>query len=189
MTTIALTVLLTILLGIALLMAVNMIDKFWNVIVVRHAPFVPIPQKVVSHIVDALQICDASTVYDLGCGDARVLTACHARYPNASFKGIEVALLPRMLAWFRLKGIRKPHTISIRKGNFFQANISDATHIFVYLFPKVMDDLLLKFQKECKKGTRIVSCDFQFRHKDSVETIDLHRPSHVLGRRIYVYEI
>ncbi|MBI2645189.1 hypothetical protein HYW94_03400 [Candidatus Uhrbacteria bacterium] len=183
------TIFLIILLGISVLMAVCTIDNFWRTVVVQNAPFVPVPKKIIPHIVNALHINQGSMVYDLGCGDARILAACHAQYPAAFYQGIDVAFLPRFLAWIRLQNIQKPHTITIRKGNFFKEDISDATHIFVYLFPKVMDDLLPKFQKECKKGTRIVSCDFQFKHKDPVETIDLRRSEHALGRRLYVYEM
>ncbi len=189
MSLIILTLLLILLLIFSLFMAVCTIDNFWRTLVARQAPFVPIPQKVIPHIIDAIGIHEKSIVYDLGCGDARVLMACYEKYPTASYKGIDIALIPRMLAWFHLKRIQKPHTISVRKGDFFKEDISDATHIFVYLFPNVMNDLLPKFQRECVKGTRIVSCDFQFQDKEPIEIIDLHRPRHALGRKIYVYEV
>lgn len=181
--------LLTFLLGIGIFVAAYTLENFWRTVIAQHAPFVPIPQKVVSPIVDALRIRDGSVVYDLGCGDARVLAESYTRHPRAQYKGLEVATLPLILSWLKLKSIKKPHTISVRRKDFFKENLSDATHIFVYLFPHVMDNLLPKFQKECKPGTRIVSCDFQFKDKVPIETIDLHRSPRVLGKYIYVYEI
>jgi hypothetical protein len=189
MTLIFFTILLIILFGASVFMLVCMVDNFWRTIIIQHAPFVPIPQCVVPHIVHALAIQEGSTVYDLGCGDSRVLAACYRHQPHAVYKGLDTALLPRILSWIRLKRIKKPHTISIRNKNFFHEDISDATHIFIYLFPKVMDDLLPKFQKECKKGTRIVSCDFQFQHKEPIKIIDLQRSKNVLGKYLYMYEI
>jgi len=183
------TALLIILLGITFFVLIYIIENAWRTIIIQDAPFVPIPQQVIPHIVSALAIPKGSTVYDLGCGDARILTACYKQQPQAIYKGLDTAIVPRTLSWIRLKGIQKPHTISIRGKNFFHEDISDATHIFVYLFPKVMNDLLPKFQKECKKGTRIVSCDFQFQHKEPIQIIDLHRSKNVLGRYLYIYEI
>ena len=51
-----------------------------------------------------------------------------------------------------------------------------------------MDDLLAKFDKELKRGTRLVSASFHFTTKREVEVLDLKRGKWELAREIYVYE-
>ena len=51
-----------------------------------------------------------------------------------------------------------------------------------------MDDLLPKFDRELKKGTRLVSLSFQFTNKRPSLEIDLNRNKYKLGRKLYVYD-
>ena len=51
--------------------------------------------------------------------------------------------------------------IKLKRGNFFEADISSASVVFVYLVPKAINKLLPKFKKELKKGTKIISCKYE----------------------------
>lgn len=153
-------------------------------------PFVPIPNSIMKEVNKALDIKDGSVVYDLGCGDARVLIQNSMMSPNARYIGLENSLFPFIVAyaesWFyKLKTKRK---IELYKKDFFKHDVSDATHVFVYLFPEVMDKLLPKFEKELKSGTRLVSVTFKFTNKEPVREIDLLRNKYQLARKMYVYE-
>ena len=153
-------------------------------------PFVRIPNKVLKDIEKALNMKEDSVVYDLGCGDGRVLFYLYKNNPKATFIGIEnsdfPALVARIHAWIHRK-IYKSNII-IYKKDFFDVDISNATHIFTYLYPNVMDDLITKFDKELKRGTRLVSASFHFTSKKEVELIDLKRNKYQLGKLLYVYE-
>ncbi len=159
----------------------------WSLIVTR-APFISMPAAVLPYIVDALELKSGSVVYDLGCGEGRVLIAGWKRFPQASYIGLDKATLPIMLGWWRMRGLPKEAKIKLRKKNFFNQDLRDATHVFTYLFPGLMDRLLPKLKKELKPGTRLVSCDFQFTDMKPVRVIDMGRPVGVLGRTLYVYE-
>ncbi len=152
------------------------------------APFVSIPKEVLPEIVKALQIKEGDTVYDLGCGDGRVLAACHKFEPGAGYIGMERNFFAWLSAKMRFWFLGNPRNISILRGNFFREDLAAATHIFTYLFPKPMDKLLLKFQKELRPGARVVSCDFSLKEKEPVEIIDLRRSKSQLARKLYVYE-
>jgi hypothetical protein len=78
--------------------------------------------------------------------------------------------------------------IEILQKDFFTHDLSDATHIFTYLYPHLMDDLLLKFDKELKTGTRLVSATFKFTVKHPIAEIDLERGKYQLARKLYIYE-
>lgn len=164
---------------------------FWSIGNFKNkVPFVSSSNSVFSDIAKALDIKDDSVVYDIGCGDGRVLLGLSRLNKKARFIGIENNTLPFILAkiesYFNFK--KNKVNIEIINGDFFKKDLSNATHVFTYLYPNVMDDLLSKFDNEFKKGTRLVSLSFQFTNKRPIKEIDLNRGKYKLGRKIYVYE-
>jgi hypothetical protein len=51
-----------------------------------------------------------------------------------------------------------------------------------------MDDLLPKFDRELKPGTRLVSASFKFTQKQPIAEFDLARGTYKLAQTLYVYE-
>ncbi len=153
-------------------------------------PFVGVPSKVLHEIEKALDINDDSVVYDLGCGDGKVLFYLYKKNPKATYIGIENSSFPTILAKTRNWWHKKFNTskIEIIKKDFFEVDLSNATHIFTYLYPSLMDDLLPKLDKELKSGTKLVSASFHFTTKKEIKEIDLKRGRYQLTNKIYVYE-
>lgn len=153
-------------------------------------PFVPVPNSILKDIKNILDVKEGSVVYDLGCGDGKVLFYISKYITKAKYIGIENVTFPLILAhtrsWWRK--INKSTTIEIINQDFFTRDLSDATHVFTYLYPNVMDDLLPKLDRELKKGTRLVSVTFKFTQKQPVKEFDLGRSKYQLARKIYVYE-
>lgn len=174
---------------IGLLFAIIIIGIFWiKSLLMNKAPFIPIPKDVVMEIAKTLALSTNSIVYDLGCGDGRVLEACLQLEPQIKAIGIEKEIVPFCLAKWRLRKFIKNGSCQLFHKNFFNISVTEATHVFTYLFPGLMDDLLPKLQKELKPGTKLVSCDFLFHNKQSNQTIDLKRSERSLGRKLYCYE-
>ncbi|MBD3281756.1 hypothetical protein GF391_03345 [Candidatus Uhrbacteria bacterium] len=159
----------------------------WSLFATR-APFVEIPKEVLDDIVKAMDVGPGDVVYDLGSGDGRVLEACYHRRPEARYIGIDKALVPNVVAKWRLRKIPKGKIELLHK-NFFKYDLSGATCVYVYLFPGLLKSLLPKLQRELKLGARIVSCDFEFEGVEPIEVVDLKRPKGKRGRRLYVYEL
>lgn len=153
-------------------------------------PFVPVPESILKEIHKIFEVKDNSVVYDLGCGDGRVLFYIARLKPKAKYIGIENVAFPlilsRVRAWWYKK--RTGTTIEILNQDFFHKDLFDATHVFTYLYPNVMDDLLPKLEKELKPGTKLVSVTFKFTLKQPVAEYDLKRSKYKLARKIYVYE-
>ncbi len=153
-------------------------------------PFIPVPNIILKDIYKILDVKETSVVYDLGCGEGRVLFYISKFVPKARYIGIENSpfplLLARIRAWWHTKSTGTK--IEIINQDFFEHNLSDATHIFTYLYPSVMDDLLPKFDRELKSGTRLVSVSFKFTAKQPIAEFDLGRSKYKLARKIYVYE-
>lgn len=94
-------------------------------------------------------------VYDLGCGDGRVVVAAAAL--GASATGFEVSLVPYLLA--KLRRLRSPHRaqVTIRYANFWKQDISDARIVFIYLMPGMYDKIMKKILTECAPGTTVIT--------------------------------
>jgi SAM-dependent methyltransferase len=103
-------------------------------------PYVPTDYDFLPRIADALEIQPNDVVYDLGCGDARLLFYCAKRNPHAKFIGIERN--PLLTAYASIKKfILRVDNVEIRRKDFFEADFSDATRMFVFLLPEVMRDI------------------------------------------------
>lgn len=180
---------LNIILFIVLLLII-VLFFFWTVGNIKNkVPFVTAPKSVLESISKELNIKDGDVLYDLGSGDGRILFYIANKNPNAKFIGIENNTFPLILSKIE-KFIRgeKAKNVSFVGKNFFKEDLSKATHIFTYLYPNIMDDLITKFDEELKPGTKLVSLSFQFTSKRPSKEIDLNRSKYKLGRKIYVYE-
>jgi trans-aconitate methyltransferase len=178
-------ILFLVLLGTAILFILWAIGNFKN-----QVPFVTASSKVLKDIEKAFIINDSSVVYVLGCGDGRIMLHLSTAYPKARYIGIENSIFPVILARVGsyLNYKKTGNKVEIVKGDFFKQDLSNATCIFVYLYPTMMDELLPKFEKEFKPGTQLVSLSFQFKDKKPVREIDLGRSKFQLGRKIFVYQ-
>lgn len=128
-----------------------------------------------------------SRFYDLGCGDGRMLRAIAQANPQTACIGIEMRHVPYFLA--RLKQWRAPlPNVTYRFGNFYSMDLSDATHLYTYLYPEVMVKLQPKLQRELAPGTRLVSLDFYFTQKEALQTVPVQAATaRQLGKTFYVY--
>lgn len=138
-----------------------------------HMPFVPTPDSVTRQMLLRAQCKDGDTVYDLGCGDARMLILAKRSCPGIRAIGFEIAVGVWLLALVRRFVTRS--SIEIRFQNFMKQNLSDANVILLYLSPSFMAMLEKKFQAELRPGTRIVSHCFQFPHRkpQSMDIVDV----------------
>ncbi len=149
------------------------------------APFVPIPDEINNQIIEHLHLTNESILYDLGCGDARILKNANDHRPTIHAIGVEKNLFALCLAKFNT---RKNKNTKIIFGDIFKTDVHNATHIFVYLFPEVLNVLIPKLKKECAPGTRIVSCDFVCSGVNPSEIIPLSSTGK-RGKKLVVYTV
>lgn len=95
-------------------------------------------------------------VYELGCGDGAFLSVAAKEF-GAKGVGIEIDPVRYLFSKLRFKINRFDKKVKIIKKNFHDVDISDASVVFVYLVPRVLEKLKPKFRKELKKGTKIIS--------------------------------
>ena len=127
-------------------------------------PYVPSRNKVVKQLIKIANLKNGEKIYDLGCGDGRILIeaekAAHANNAKIKTVGYEAAPIPFLLALIRKHWNRSG--TKIRMKNFFRQNLGDADVIFCYLGPDTAGKLANKIKDECRAGTRIYSHTFSF---------------------------
>lgn len=151
---------------------------------IEDAPFVSIPGGIMEKILETLHLQNEDVLYDLGCGDARVLLEAAKKNPNIKAVGVEIGLWPYLLAKIKTRNYKN---IKILRQNIFDTDLSSTNKIFVYLYPQVLDRLLPKFKKECKTGTRLVSCDFEFKDIEPTNIFEIESNNPNRGKKLLVY--
>jgi hypothetical protein len=102
-------------------------------------------------------------VYDLGCGDGRILFMAITEFNATKAVGYELnkSLYKKTLCEIKQRQLHEQ--IKIINENFFQANISEASVITLYLSSNANNRLAPKLLSEARTGTRIISHDFDIR--------------------------
>lgn len=122
-------------------------------------PYVPTPMPVVDAMLDLARVKKDDTLYDLGCGDGRIVVRAAARF---GCKGVGVDLNPERVTEARANAQQEKVGALTRfeVGDVFEFDFSPATVVTMYLLPSVNLKLRPRLLKELKPGTRIVSHDF-----------------------------
>ena len=124
-------------------------------------PFVPSPPDIVKRMLEMANVGSSDIVYDIGCGDGRVLIAAVKDFGAKKAVGFEVIsdLYNQALQEVKKQGLED--RISIVNDDIFNSRISEATVITIYLLPSTLEKLKPKLAAELNDGTRIVSHDFE----------------------------
>jgi SAM-dependent methyltransferase len=124
------------------------------------APYVPTPVNVVRQMLIIAEVGPSDVLYDLGCGDGRILFTAVEEFDISRAVGFE--LNTRMVESTRLKIEDKGLSgrIKVVEGNFFEENLSEASVVTLYLTTSGNAKLRPKFHNELRYGSRIVSHDF-----------------------------
>ncbi|MBI5754832.1 hypothetical protein HZA41_01270 [Candidatus Peregrinibacteria bacterium] len=120
-------------------------------------PYVPTRRKFVEKLITAAKLTKGQKVYDLGCGDGRILFAAE-KITGCAGEGYEMAPMVYLLAIIKKILGRKKSKICCK--NFFKADGSSADVIFCYLTPEILKKIAEKLMRECKKGTKIITHTF-----------------------------
>lgn len=144
--------------------------------------FVPTPNDVVDGMLKLAGVSKKDTVYDLGCGDGRIVITAAQKY---GARGVGIDIDPERVAE-ATENVRKggvADRVKIVRGDLFQANISEATVVTLYLLTDLNLKLRPKLLKELNPGTRIVS------HAFSMGDWKPERTADVSGTHVYLWRV
>ncbi len=127
----------------------------------RGAPWVPTPRSIVHRMLSLAQVRPGEAVYDLGCGDGRVLVMAARRF-RARAVGIEIDLSRFLwcLAVITALGLRR--RVRLIRGDLFRQELREADVVVTYLLQETNDRLQAKLLREMRPGARVVSNTFCF---------------------------
>ncbi|MFW6357638.1 MAG: class I SAM-dependent methyltransferase [Chroococcales cyanobacterium] len=121
--------------------------------------YIPCTPEIVSAMLILAEVNSHDILYDLGCGDGRILTTAAQQFCT---QGVGIDIDPQRILEANLKAKETDVTnlVKFSQGNLFESDFADATVVFLYLLPHLNLRLRPRLLNQLKAGTRIVSRDF-----------------------------
>ena len=121
--------------------------------------YLPTPNKVVDRMLEMTRVGARDLVYDLGCGDGRIVITAAKRY-GARGVGVDIdpARIQEATANAAAAGVSGK--VAFIQGDLFETDISPATVVTLYLLTSLNLKLKPKLLQDLKPGTRVVSHAF-----------------------------
>jgi outer membrane protein assembly factor BamB len=120
--------------------------------------FTPTPQDVVEKLLELAEVKRTDRVYDLGCGDGRIVVTAARRY-GAAAVGIDLDFECVRRSIENMKRSRVDHLVRIEQGDLFETDLCDADVIALFLTAGVNERLRPRLEK-LKLGARVVAHHF-----------------------------
>jgi SAM-dependent methyltransferase len=123
------------------------------------APYVPTPMPVVEKMLELAKVNADSLIYDLGCGDGRiVITAAK----NFGARGVGIDLDPQRIKECHAgaKAAQVEDRVEFRNSDVMKADFSEATIVALYLLPESNELLRPLFDEQLKDGALVVSHNY-----------------------------
>ncbi len=153
------------------------------------APYVTSPQRVVERMLELAGVKSNETVFDLGCGDGRILFTAVQKY-RAKAVGVEID--PKLVESTRAEAQKMSmgNRVKVVQGNLLDADLTDADVVTLYLLTQSNEMLRPRLEKQLHPGARVVSYDYAVpgwkpKWVERVEDSNLRAHDHL----IYLYEM
>ncbi|GAB3774209.1 hypothetical protein GCM10028796_48140 [Ramlibacter monticola] len=122
-------------------------------------PYVPTPPEVVRTMLQMARVRKGDVVYDLGCGDGRIVIEAARRH---GVRGVGIDIDPQRIREARsnARNARVEDRTEFRVADLFESDFSEATVVTLYLLPQLNLRLRPRLWEQLKVGTRVVSHGF-----------------------------
>ena len=144
--------------------------------------YVPTPENVVDEMLRLTGVTKDDVVYDLGCGDGRIVVTAASRF-GARGVGIDIDPTRIQEAQTNARAAKVTDRVRFVNGDLFAADLHEATVVTLYLLPSLNIKLRPKLWRELKPGTRVVSHDFDMGEWTPEDRVQ------VMNRTIYFWTI
>jgi uncharacterized protein (TIGR03000 family) len=124
--------------------------------------YVPTADVVVDKMLEMAKVTKQDVVFDLGCGDGRMVVTAAKKY---GARGVGIDLDPKRVkeALANVEKEKLDKLVDIRHGDALKVpDLDQATVVLLYMLPEFMEKLKPIVLKECKPGTRIVAHNYPF---------------------------
>jgi predicted O-methyltransferase YrrM len=126
--------------------------------------YVPTPPEVVEAMLKLAGVTERDVVYDLGCGDGRIVATAAKEF---GARGVGIDIDPQRVSEAKetVRNLGVADRVRIIEGDLFETPIGEASVVTLYLLPSLNVKLMPKLLGELKPGSRIVSHDFDMQGK------------------------
>lgn len=131
------------------------VDEFKN----NLAPNVGSPEQAIDRMLQVAKLKPGETLYDLGCGDGRILIAAAKQY-KVKAVGIEISSRLAKIAAANVQDEGLSKRVKVIHGDFMRADLSSANVVTLYLATSANDTLRPNLERFLKPKTRVVSYDY-----------------------------
>ena len=153
--------------------------------VVPRAPYVSTPHDVVDRMLTLAKVDSRDVVYDLGCGDGRIVIAAAQKF---GARGVGIDIDPARIydaeANAKRAGVEK--LVTFRLQDALEADVSDATVVTLYMLSAINVKLRPILTTQLRKGSRIVSHSFAMGDWEP-EYVDTFRDAAGTTRTLYLW--
>jgi len=151
--------------------------------------YVPTTNDAVEAMLKLAEVTSSDTVFDLGCGDGRIVVAA-AKLRGARAVGIDInpVRVNESRANAKKAGVEK--RVRFEENDVFEADIHEATVVTLFLLPELNVKLLPKLLRDLKPGTRIVSNTFDMGDWQPAKEVTVGDPDeagHPFSHRLYLW--
>jgi len=146
-------------------------------------PYVPTPQQVVDRMLALAKVGKNDVLYDLGCGDGRIVVTA-AKQLGARGTGIDIDPVRIAEAEDNARKAGVDKRVSFKVGDLFEADLSGASVVTLYLLPTINTRLRPRLWQQLKVGSRVVSHAFDMGPEWPPE-----KTATVEGRTLYYWTI
>jgi len=150
------------------------------------APSYPSPQAVVDRMLALAHIRPGETVYDLGCGDGRIVITAATKFA-AKAVGVEIRRDIYESTAAHVVSLGLADQVHIIHGDALKTNLAPADVVTLYLLTSSNERLRPVLESQLRKGARVVSHDFEIRgwKPEKTEKVLVEGRPHM----IYVYKM
>jgi trans-aconitate methyltransferase len=122
-------------------------------------PYVPTHERVVDRMLQMARVGKDDVLYDLGCGDGRIVITAAKRWGT---RGVGIDIDPDRIREAKENAEKAgvADRVTFIQGDLFEADIKEATVVTLYLLPDVNLRLRPKLLSELQPGTRVVSHNY-----------------------------
>jgi SAM-dependent methyltransferase len=115
----------------------------------------PTPPEVVEQMLDLAKVGPGDVVYDLGCGDGRIVIEAAKRGARGVGVDIDPERIRESRANARAAGVED--RVEFREGDLFETDVRPASVVTLFLWPTINMKLRPRLQAELRPGSRVVS--------------------------------
>jgi SAM-dependent methyltransferase len=153
-------------------------------------PYIPTTDSAVHAMLKLASVKSSDVVYDLGCGDGRLLIAAAKEY-GAHGVGIDINPDRIREANENAKRSGVENLVRFEENDLFKADIHEASVVTLFLLNSVNLQLRPKLLQELKPGTRIVSNTFRMGDwmPEREETVESTDAKDFLSRKLYLWTV